>query len=71
MVGLLGQRDELLRLVEDAFPVTIHVRGNEITIRGDEAEAERVGRLFEEMVVAARGRPRARPRRASAGASRC
>jgi phosphate starvation-inducible protein PhoH and related proteins len=51
MVGLLGQRDELLRLVQDAFPVTIHVRGNEITIRGDEAEAERVGRLFEEMVV--------------------
>ena len=51
MVGLLGQRDELLRLVQDAFPVTIHVRGNEITIRGDEAEAERVGRLFEEMVA--------------------
>src|SRR6476660_713754 len=51
MVGLLGQRDELLRLVQDAFPVTIHVRGNEITIRGDEAEADRVGRLFEEMVA--------------------
>jgi phosphate starvation-inducible PhoH-like protein len=51
MVGLLGQRDELLRLVQDAFPVTIHVRGNEITIRGDEVEAERVGRLFEEMVA--------------------
>ena len=34
MVGLLGQRDELLRLVEAAFPVSIHVRGNEITIRG-------------------------------------
>jgi phosphate starvation-inducible PhoH-like protein len=50
MVGLLGQRDELLRLVEESFPVTIHVRGNEITIRGDDAEAERVGRLFEEMV---------------------
>ena len=51
MVGLLGQRDELLRLVQDAFPVEIHVRGNEITIRGDEAEADRVGRLFEEMVA--------------------
>ena len=51
MVGLLGQRDELLRLVEDAFPVQILVRGNEITITGDGAEAERVGRLFEEMVV--------------------
>jgi phosphate starvation-inducible protein PhoH and related proteins len=51
MVGLLGQRDELLQLVQDAFAVSIHVRGNEITIRGEEAEAERVGRLFEEMVA--------------------
>jgi phosphate starvation-inducible protein PhoH and related proteins len=51
MVGLLGQRDELLRLVEGAFPVEIHVRGNEITVTGDASEAERVGRLFEEMVI--------------------
>ena len=51
MVGLLGQRDELLRLVEAAFPVQILVRGNEITITGDGADTERVGRLFEEMVV--------------------
>jgi phosphate starvation-inducible PhoH-like protein len=51
MVGLLGQRDELLQIVRDAFPVDIHVRGNEITIRGDEADTARVGRLFEEMVA--------------------
>ena len=51
MVGLLGQRDELLKIVEDAFPVTIHVRGNEITVTGNAADAERVGRLFEELVV--------------------
>jgi phosphate starvation-inducible protein PhoH and related proteins len=51
MVGLLGPRDELLRMVEDAFPVSIHVRGNEITVTGDEIEADRVGRLFEELVV--------------------
>jgi phosphate starvation-inducible PhoH-like protein len=51
MVGLLGQRDEFLRIVEDAFPVSIHVRGNEITVTGDAADAERVGRLFEEMVL--------------------
>ncbi len=50
MVSLLGQRDELLRLVEEAFPVSIHVRGNEITVTGDEVQADRVGRLFEEMV---------------------
>jgi phosphate starvation-inducible protein PhoH and related proteins len=50
MVGLLGQRDELLRLIEGAFGgVSIHVRGNEISVTG--TEAERVGKLFEELVV--------------------
>jgi phosphate starvation-inducible protein PhoH and related proteins len=51
MVDLLGQRDELLKIIEAAFPVTIHVRGNEITVTGDAEDAERVGRLFEELVV--------------------
>ena len=51
MVGLLGQRDELLRMIEDAFPVEILVRGNEINVTGATADAERVGRLFEELVV--------------------
>jgi phosphate starvation-inducible protein PhoH and related proteins len=50
MVGLLGQRDELLRLVQDAFSGSrIVVRGNEITIDGEEAEL--VGRLFDELVL--------------------
>ncbi|MHB8329473.1 MAG: PhoH family protein [Acidimicrobiales bacterium] len=50
MVGLLGQRDELLRLIEDAFHgAHIVVRGNEITIEGD--DAGRVGRLFDELVL--------------------
>ena len=49
MVGLLGQRDALLRLVESSFAAAIHVRGNEITIDGD--DADRVGRLFEELVL--------------------
>ncbi len=44
MVSLLGQRDELLRLIEGAFDAQIHVRGNEITVVG--ADAEVVGRLF-------------------------
>ncbi len=52
MTGLLGHRDELLRLVEGAFTdVDIHVRGNEISIEGDPVEADRVGRLFEELVI--------------------
>ncbi len=50
MVGLLGERDELLKLIEEAFPGTrIHVRGNEITIEG--VEADLVERLFEELVL--------------------
>ena len=50
MADLLGQRDELLRVVESAFTgVEIHVRGNEIAITGD--EADRVGHLFEELVL--------------------
>jgi phosphate starvation-inducible PhoH-like protein len=50
MVGLLGQRDELLRLIQAAFPgVDIHVRGNEISVVGEGAET--VGQLFEELVL--------------------
>ena len=50
MVELLGHRDQLLRLVEGAFGDTeILVRGNEISISGE--EADRVGRLFDELVV--------------------
>ncbi|MGI9033064.1 MAG: PhoH family protein [Acidimicrobiales bacterium] len=50
MVGLLGHRDELLRLVEAAFDdAEILVRGNEITISGH--DADRVGRLFNELVA--------------------
>ena len=49
MVGLLGHQDELLRAVERAFSDTaIHVRGNEINVEGP--EAERVARLFTELV---------------------
>lgn len=50
MLALLGERDELLRLVEEAFGgVDILVRGNEITISG--GESSRVGKLFEELVL--------------------
>jgi phosphate starvation-inducible protein PhoH and related proteins len=51
MVALLGQRDELLRLIESAFASQILVRGNEITISGEAREAERVALLFEELLT--------------------
>ncbi len=51
MVSLLGQRDELLRVIEKALSSDIHVRGNEITITGDEAENELGAKLFEELIA--------------------
>ena len=50
MVRLVGARDELLKIVEAAFSVSILLRGNEIVIAGETAEAERVSRLFEELI---------------------
>ena len=51
MVSLLGPGDELLRLVENAFSATIHVRGNEITISGSPTESQQVAGLFGELVT--------------------
>src|SRR5919201_633176 len=50
MVSLFGTRDELLKVIEQGFESTIHVRGNEITITGEPQEAERVVHLFEELI---------------------
>src|SRR5918992_905087 len=51
MVGLVGARDELLKLIEAAFDTHILVRGNEITISGEPGEADRVAKLFEELLT--------------------
>ncbi|MBW1598322.1 PhoH family protein [Streptomyces sp. JJ38] len=59
MVTVLGSGDRLLRVIEEAFPATdIHVRGNEISATGDEAEVALVQRLFDEMMLVLRtGQP--------------
>ncbi|KAA0232636.1 MAG: PhoH-like protein [Acidimicrobiales bacterium] len=50
MTALLGPRDELLRIVEAAFPTaTIHVRGNEITIEGEQGEM--LAGLIDELIA--------------------
>jgi phosphate starvation-inducible PhoH-like protein len=55
MVSVLGSGDELLRVVEQAFPTTdIHVRGNEITVSGDPAEVALVARLYDEITTVLR-----------------
>lgn len=52
MLSLLGQHDELLRVIESSFPHSqIAVRGNEISISGE--STEQVARLFEELIVLA------------------
>ncbi|HVB18661.1 MAG TPA: PhoH family protein [Acidimicrobiales bacterium] len=54
MSGLLGARDEHLRVIERAFPDTkIRVQGNRISVEG--ANAARVLRLFDELVLVLEG----------------
>jgi phosphate starvation-inducible PhoH-like protein len=55
MVELLGEGDHLLKLIENQFESDISVRGNEITISGDEAEARAVSALFSELFQLVRG----------------
>jgi phosphate starvation-inducible PhoH-like protein len=50
MVGLVGARDELLKLIESSFPAEVLVRGNEITISGTVEETERLSTLFHELI---------------------
>ena len=55
MLALLGERDGYLRAVEEAFPeVRIVARGDEIRVRGSEAEAKNVKTVFEELLVLVR-----------------
>ena len=49
MAGLLGERDEHLRAVEESFDASIHVRGNEISVGG--AQATEAAQVFEELVL--------------------
>ena len=51
MVSLLGPGDEHLALIEKAFEADIHVRGNQITLRGEPAEVALAERLLDELVT--------------------
>ena len=51
MVSLLGPADEHLALIENAFSADIHVRGNQITLRGESAEVALAERLVDELVT--------------------
>jgi phosphate starvation-inducible PhoH-like protein len=51
MVALLGPSDEHLALIEKAFSADIHVRGNQVTLRGEPAEVALIERLLDELVT--------------------
>jgi phosphate starvation-inducible protein PhoH and related proteins len=51
MVSLLGPSDEHLILIEKSFDADIHVRGNQVTLRGEPAEVALVERLLDELVT--------------------
>ncbi|HUR51275.1 MAG TPA: PhoH family protein [Mycobacteriales bacterium] len=58
MVALLGSRDELLRVIETALVSDVHVRGNEITLTGTEADNHLASRLFEALLaLVTKGQP--------------
>jgi phosphate starvation-inducible PhoH-like protein len=55
MVTVVGSGDELLRIVEKAFPsVDILVRGNEITLAGDAIQVGQIELLFGELLAVLR-----------------
>jgi phosphate starvation-inducible PhoH-like protein len=49
MAGLLGERDQYLRVVEDAFDAAVHVRGNEISLDGP--QADEAAQVIEELIL--------------------
>ena len=54
MVSVLGPGDEHLSLIENAFDADIHVRGNQITLRGEPGEVALAERMLDELVTIVR-----------------
>ena len=54
VVAILGPDDEFLRVIEDAFDLDIHARGNQVSVDGDRGEVALVERLFDELVTLVR-----------------
>ena len=58
MVALLGSRDELLQVIEQALVSDVHVRGNEITITGSAADNAIATRLLDALIgLVEKGQP--------------
>ena len=50
MALLVGPADELLHIVEDAFPVRITVRGDSVVLQGDPLDVQSVTALFSDLI---------------------
>ncbi|RNL63712.1 PhoH family protein [Nocardioides marmoriginsengisoli] len=51
MVSLLGPGDEYLSLIERALEADVHVRGNQVTLRGEPGEVALAERMLDELVT--------------------
>jgi len=51
MVSLLGPGDEHLGLIEKSLDADVHVRGNQITLRGEPGEVALAERMLDELVT--------------------
>ena len=51
MMGLLGSRDSLLRLLEENLAADIHVRGNRVTLRGSAQDVAFAERTLRELLA--------------------
>jgi len=49
-VQLLGFNDAHLQLIEERFDATITVRGDQITLRGNQQEVTKLERIFKELL---------------------
>ncbi len=54
MVSLLGPGDEHLALIEKSLVADVHVRGNQITLRGEPGEVALAERMIDELVTIVR-----------------
>lgn len=50
---VLGPSDSILRRVDEALPVLLHVRGHDIVIKGDPSEVERATVVFSRLIALA------------------
>ena len=47
---LAGAEDSVLRALRDSTSSRVHLRGNQLTLEGDDAENDRAARLVDEMI---------------------